>query len=62
MATANKFKTGGKDEYQLLKEVTAGSQQTSIDLKNISSPFYKICLEGENNSVNRWIIIDNKSN
>ena len=62
MATTNKFKTGGKDEYQLLKEVPAGSQQTTIDLKNLPSAFYKIYLEGENNSVNRWIIIDNKAN
>ena len=44
MATTNKFKTGGKDEYQLLKEVPAGSQQTTIDLKNLPSAFYKICL------------------
>ena len=62
MATTNKFKTGGKDEYQLLKEVPARSQQTTIDLKNLPSAFYKIYLEGENNSVNRWIIIDNKAN
>jgi len=61
MATTNKFKTGGKDDYQLLKEVPAGSQQTTIDLKDLPSPFYKIYLEGENNSVNRWIITDNKA-
>jgi predicted AlkP superfamily pyrophosphatase or phosphodiesterase len=62
MATANKFKTGGKDDYQLLKEVPAVLQQTTINLKNLPSAFYKIYLEGDNNSVNRWIITDNKAN
>jgi predicted AlkP superfamily pyrophosphatase or phosphodiesterase len=61
MATTNNFKTGGKDEYQLLKEVPSGSQQTTIDLKDLPSTFYKIVLEGENNSVNRWAITDNKT-
>ncbi len=62
MATTNKFKTGGKDEYQLVKEVPAATQQTIIDLKGLPSSFYKVCLEGEANSVNRWIFIDNKTN
>jgi predicted AlkP superfamily pyrophosphatase or phosphodiesterase len=60
MATTNDFRTGGKDEYKLLKEVPLESQQTSFDLKNFPSTFYKIVLEGENNSVNRWIINEPK--
>jgi predicted AlkP superfamily pyrophosphatase or phosphodiesterase len=60
MATTNNFKTGGKDEYQFLKEVPSGSQQAVIDLKNFPSSFYKIVLEGENNSINRWIVKDAK--
>ncbi|MEP7374458.1 MAG: alkaline phosphatase family protein [Chitinophagaceae bacterium] len=60
LTTTNNFKTGGKDEYQFLKEVPSGSQQAVIDLKNIPSAFYKIVLEGENNSINRWIVKDAK--
>ena len=37
----NNFKTGGKDEYHLLKEVPLRSQQAIIDLKNFPSTFYK---------------------
>lgn len=60
MTTTNNFKTGGNDEYQLLTEVPSGSQQTTIDLKDRPGTFYKIVLEGENNSVNRWVITDSK--
>jgi len=56
MATTNNYKTGGKDEYRLLKEVSSGSQQTIIDLENVPSTLYKIVLEGKNNSVNRWLV------
>ena len=62
IATTNQFKTGGKDQYQLVKEVSLKSQKAVIDLKNIPSPFYKIVVEGENNSVNRWVITDTKAN
>ena len=60
IATTNNFKTGGKDEYQLVKEIPLESQQAVIDLKNHSSTFYKIVLEADNNSVNRWIITEAK--
>jgi|SRR5436190_2591143 len=60
IATTNNFKTGGRDEYQLVKEIPLESQQAVIDLKNHSSTFYKIVLEADNNSVNRWIITEAK--
>lgn len=59
VSRTNNFKTGGKDEYRLLKEVSLKSQQAIIDLKDIPSSFYKIVLQGENNMVNYWIV--NKS-
>ena len=55
VATANNCKTGGKDEYQLLKKASLKSKQAIVDLKNFPSSFYKIVLEGKNNSVNCWI-------
>lgn len=54
-ATANNRKTGGNDEYTLLKKASLKSKQTTVDLKDFPSGFYKIVLEGKNNSVNCWI-------
>jgi predicted AlkP superfamily pyrophosphatase or phosphodiesterase len=56
LATTNNYKTGGTDEYHLLKEVSLKSQQAVIDLDKFPSNLYKIMLEGENNLVNRWIL------
>ena len=55
VATNNNFKTSGKDEYHLLKEVPLVSQQAVIDLKKFPSSFYKIVVEGKNNSAGRWV-------
>jgi predicted AlkP superfamily pyrophosphatase or phosphodiesterase len=60
MAATNNYKTGGRDEYQLLKEIPLKSQKAVIDLENFPSAFYKIVAEGEHNSVNRWIINEPK--
>ena len=55
-AATNNRKTGGKDEYTLLKKASLKSKQASVDLKDYPSAFYKIVLEGKNNSVNCWIL------
>jgi hypothetical protein len=56
VATTNNFKTGGKDEYRLIKQVPVKDEKVSIDLKDMPSSFYKFFLEGDNNNVNRWIV------
>jgi hypothetical protein len=56
VATTNNFKSGGKDEYHLIKQVPVKDEKTSIDLKGMPSSFYKFFLEGANNNVNRWLI------
>ncbi len=53
--STNNRKTGGNDEYRLLKKVSVRSNQATVDLKSLSSSFYKIVLEGKNNIVNCWI-------
>ena len=60
LATTNNYKTGGRDVYQLLKEAPLKSRKAVIDLVNFPSSVYKIVIEGENNSVNRWIINEPK--
>lgn len=60
-ATAtNNFKSGGKDEYRLLKEVPLQSQQAVVGLEKFPSSFYKIVLESKNNLVGRWVITEPK--
>lgn len=57
VSTTNHFKTGGKDDYKLMGEVPLQQQQATVDVKQLPSAFYKIVLEGPENSVNRWMII-----
>ncbi|HEY0897403.1 MAG TPA: alkaline phosphatase family protein [Sphingobacteriaceae bacterium] len=58
MTTTNHFSTGGKDEYRLLKVVPAGLESVVIDLKGETSRLYKIVIEGEKNTINRWFLTD----
>jgi len=55
VSTTNNKKTGGKDEYKLLKEVRLRDEQCNLNLSSIPSSFYKIVLEAEHNTVNYWI-------
>jgi predicted AlkP superfamily pyrophosphatase or phosphodiesterase len=55
VATTNNVKTGGKDTYKLLGEVDLTQQHFLGDLKNDASAFYKVVVEGPENSVNKWV-------
>lgn len=55
LATTNDFKTGGKDNYQLLATVDLNQQHYFADLKDYPASFYKIIVEGADNSLNKWI-------
>jgi predicted AlkP superfamily pyrophosphatase or phosphodiesterase len=57
LSTTNNFKTGGKDEYKLVKEMDLKDWQTEIDISTMPSKFYKIAIEMPNNTLNRWIIL-----
>ncbi len=56
VTTSNNVKTGGTDDYKLLKTVPVGAEQTSISLKELPSPLYKFVLETPHNTTNRWVI------
>lgn len=58
----NNYKTGSEDIYTLLKQVPAKSEKATIDLDNTTSSFYKIVIEGKWNTVNRWVVADEKNN
>ncbi|RZK42394.1 MAG: alkaline phosphatase family protein [Pedobacter sp.] len=55
---SNNYKlTGRPDEYKLIGEVPLKDGKFVLDLnKDSASPIYKIAIEGQSNTVNRWII------
>ena len=58
LATTNDFKTGGKDNYQLLATVNLNQQHYFADLKDYPATFYKIIVEGADNSLNKWVSVN----
>lgn len=55
LATTNHFKSGGKDNYQWIKEVSVAGGKATVDVKNIPSDFYKLVIEMPYNFLNTWI-------
>jgi predicted AlkP superfamily pyrophosphatase or phosphodiesterase len=59
VATTNNFETSGTpDEYQNLGsfEVSSGRSEIQLNEKYLESKFLKIVIEGEKNTLNRWIV------
>lgn len=56
LATTNRFKEGGKDEYSMVAAVPLSKQKAIIDVSNNPSPFYKIVIEAPGNLLNRWVM------
>lgn len=54
VAATNAYKTGGTDEYRLLAEVPAAQRHAVVNVKDLPSKYYKVVLEGKENTVNRW--------
>lgn len=59
VCNSNNFKTGGKDNYQLLATVPVANGQATVDVSKMPADFYKLFLEMPYNSLNRWVIIKN---
>lgn len=57
LATTNRFKEGGRDEYVLKSTVPLAKEETVIDLNGPASGIYKIIIETPHNYLNRWIVI-----
>lgn len=60
LTTTNNFKSGGKDDYKLLAEVPVTQKHAFIDVQKYPSAFYKIVLEAPENTLNRWLITEEK--
>ncbi|CAF4106989.1 unnamed protein product [Rotaria sp. Silwood2] len=55
LSTTNSFKNGMTDNYYLVKTVPIDTNMITVDIKEHPSDFYKIVLEGQYNTVNRWV-------
>lgn len=60
VTTTNNFKTGGKDDYRLLAELPVADDHAVLHVKDLPSAFYKVVLEAPDNTVNKWIYIEQK--
>ncbi|MEZ2336500.1 alkaline phosphatase family protein [Mucilaginibacter sp. RCC_168] len=60
VAAANNYKEGQPDDYKLLAEVPVTNEHALLDVKNLPSKFYKVCIEGQFNTVNRWVVLEEK--
>ncbi len=59
VATTNNFKTGGPDQYRLLATVPLARQRLAISRQQAGLANYeivKLVLEGEQNTVNYWLL------
>ena len=56
VACANKFNTGGTDEWIKLGEVKSGTGRYDVDLSKLpASKFYKFVVVTPHNHINRWL-------
>jgi hypothetical protein len=60
VAADNAYKEGKPDEYKLLATVPVNNGHVLVDVKNTPSKFYKVVIEGLNNTVNRWVVLEDK--
>lgn len=60
VSATNNAKEGKPDDYKLLAEVPAGTEHALVLVKDIPSTFYKVCIEGKYNTVNKWIVTEIK--
>ena len=56
MTTTNNFKTGGNDQYTLIKTVPVADGKVVIEMPAEPSAIYKIVLETPHHFMNRWIV------
>jgi hypothetical protein len=59
VSTTNRFKEGGKDDYELMATVPVDKQEAVIDVSGKPGAFYKIVIETPDNFLNRWVVVKN---
>jgi hypothetical protein len=61
VTTTNNFKTGGKDDYELLAQVPVGARHAVLNVAKHPSSFYKVVLQAPDNTLNKWITVTDQS-
>lgn len=61
VSTTNNYREGGDDKFELLRTVKLADEKVTINVKDMPSSFYKLSLQGPDNSINRWIILTNNN-
>ena len=56
LASTDRFKQGGTDDYTLVATVPLTQQAVRVSRKRYPSAFCKVVLEGEHNTVSRWLL------
>ena len=56
LTTTNHFKEGGRDAYLLMDEVPVTDEKVRLDVSKVPSTFYKIVVEGQDNTLNTWLV------
>lgn len=59
VSTTNKQKLGGEDVYQSMGTFQLKNRHAVFSMKDYPSKFYKVVLETKENTVNRWIYVNN---
>jgi predicted AlkP superfamily pyrophosphatase or phosphodiesterase len=59
VSTTNRFKEGGKDDYELMATVPVDKQEAVIDVSGKAAAFYKVVIEAPENFLNRWVVVKN---
>ncbi|MEO7212990.1 MAG: alkaline phosphatase family protein [Mucilaginibacter sp.] len=60
VSTTNNFKEGKPDTYKLMAELPIEREHALISVKEMPSTFYKVVIEGKNNTLNAWVVTDVK--
>ncbi|GGH08779.1 alkaline phosphatase family protein [Mucilaginibacter phyllosphaerae] len=55
VTAANNVKEGKPDTYKFLGEYPADAEHALVSVKDMPSNFYKVVIEGQYNTLNRWI-------
>lgn len=56
LSTTNHFEKGGMDHYKLVGEVAVTDEKAEIDVSKRPTGFFKVVLEGKNNTANKWLV------
>jgi len=58
VTATNNFKEGQPDDYKLLGTFPLAQEHALVSVKDLPSALYKVCVEGQYNTVNKWVVAE----